>query len=107
MFRFHKNCLQIFGVSLEFQAGKVNAIEEINQVRNCILHNNAVIDEKAARICTRLNAYLGIKIPVSDEIFIEGMDSFADYFLVWIAALMHSPYLNEGLLPNAKNPFAE
>lgn len=105
VFKLHKNCLKIFGVSLEFQADKVNVIEEINQVRNCILHNNAVIDDKAARICTRLNVYLGLKIPASDKIFIDGMDSFAGYLLAWIAALMHSPYLNEELFADAKNPF--
>jgi hypothetical protein len=106
VFRLHKNCLKVFGISLEFQPDKVNTIEEINQIRNCILHNNAVIDDKAARICTRLNVYLGVKIPASDKIFTEGVDSFASYLLAWIAALMHSSYLNEALLPDSKNPFA-
>lgn len=101
----HKKILEIFGIKLEFPNDRARTIEELNQVRNCILHNQGAIDEKAINVCPRLTKYLGMPIPATDPLFTIALHILLNYTIAWIAALMFSPYLRDGLLKTAKNPF--
>lgn len=105
VFEIHKNCLNPFGIILEYPEIKREYIEEINQYRNCILHRQGVIDEKAIKICPKLTPLLGMPINLSDEHFNYLLELLPNYLLAWIAALMYSPYLKSSLLPETKNPF--
>jgi hypothetical protein len=102
----HKACFSAFGIVLEYPADRARVIEEVNQARNCILHNQGMVDERAAKICPRLVPYLGSPIPPTDPLFSVALTMLIDYTTAWIAALIHSPYLRAGLLAGAKNPFS-
>lgn len=102
----HKNCLKPFGVILEYPHPRCEYIEELNQYRNCILHRQGLIDEKAIKVCPKLTPYLGMPINLSDEHFYYLLELLPNYVLAWMAALMYSPYLSSPMLPESKNPYS-
>jgi len=102
----HRACLATFGIPLKYPVDRSVVIEELNQVRNSILHNQGVITSKAVQIAPRLNKYLGSTIPADDPIFAVSMVLLQDYTTAWIASLVHSPYLRSGLSSEAINPFS-
>ena len=100
VFEYHKTCLGYFEINLEYQPNKVNIIEEINQVRNCILHNQGKISNKAGQLCPRLNEMIGQKITHNDPLFIVSSEIILNYTVAWLWALYCSPYFS-GALNNA------
>jgi hypothetical protein len=102
---FHKLCFGALDIELIYPADRSRVIEELNQTRNCILHRQGTIDEKAAKLCPRLAQYVGSRISPTDPLFRIALKMLLDYTTACIAALVHSPYLRTGLLPSAKNPF--
>lgn len=101
----HKASFSTFGIVFEYPADYSRLIEELNQVRNCILHNQGTVDEKALKNCPRLVPYLGLPIPPTDPLFTVALTMLTDYTFAWIKALVHSPYLRNGLLAGAENSF--
>lgn len=102
----HRACFSTLGIPLEYPTDRSRAIEELNQVRNCILHHQGIIDNKAAAISPRLAQYLGVPIPPTDPLFSIALHMLHDYTTAWVAALIHSPYLSDALLPGVRNPFS-
>lgn len=102
----HRSCLAVFGIPFEYPADRSRVIEELNQVRNSILHSQGVITGRAVEISPRLSQYLGLAIPADDPVFTVAMTLLHDYTTAWIASLIHSPYLRTRLLPEAVNPFS-
>jgi hypothetical protein len=96
-----KEILAVFGVLLVYVDAKANKVEEINQIRNCILHRNGVIDKKAVTASPRLALYLDKRIPITDPIFIEFMPLLVDYSFALLSALVTSPCLRAGLVPGS------
>jgi len=102
----HKACFSTLGIKLEYPLDRARVIEELNQVRNCILHHRGTVDNKAATISPRLAQYLGLPIPPTDPLFAVALTMLHDYTTAWVAALVHSPYLSDGLRAEVKNPFS-
>lgn len=102
----HRLCLAVVGVKFDYPPDRAQIIEEMNQARNCILHTQGKVDKKAASICPRFSKYLGSFIPTDDPVFAVGLTMLSDYTLAWVAAFIHSHFLNAALLPEAKNPFS-
>lgn len=102
----HRTCFGALGIKLLYPTDRSRVIEELNQVRNCILHGQGTIDKKAATISPRLAQYVGLPIPSSDPLFAVALTMLHDYTTAWIAALVHSQYLNAGLKAGTKNPFS-
>lgn len=98
----HKASFSTFGIVFEYPADYSRLIEELNQTRNCILHNQGTVDEKAAKNCPRFGPYLGLPIPPTDPLFTVAQTMLADYTFAWIKALTYSPYLRNGLRSDAK-----
>lgn len=105
-FEKHRALLKIFEINLEFDKNKAVHVEEFNQIRNCILHNQGVIDNKAANTCPSLKSMVGQKIRIDDETFVNCVDSVRDYTLSWIFALIYSPYLVDAMKKDSKNPYS-
>lgn len=61
----HIAIFQFFDMPMAYPESYSELIEEINQIRNCILHRGGEIDAKAVTIAPRLKQYLGQKIPAS------------------------------------------
>jgi hypothetical protein len=102
----HKASFGALGIVFDYPADRSRVIEELNQVRNSILHSQGVITSRAVTISPRLAQYLGLAIPTSDPIFAVSLTMLHNYTTAWIASLVHSPYLNSGLISGAKNPFS-
>jgi hypothetical protein len=103
----HRRCFGIFGIELIYPSDRSCTIEALNQVRNCILHNQGKIDKKAVSISPQLSQYLNEKIPFTDPLFAMSMKTLVDYITAWIAALIHSHYLSAALKKDAANPFLQ
>jgi hypothetical protein len=101
IFEMQKEILAVFDVQLVYLDAKANKVEEINQIRNCILHRNGVIDKKAVTASPRLAQYLDKRIPITDPIFIEFMPLLVDYSFALLTALVTSPFLRAGLVPGS------
>ncbi len=102
----HRTCFGALGIELLYPADRSSVIEELNQVRNCILHGQGTIDRKAAAISPRLAQYVGSPMPSIDPLFAVALTMLHDYTTAWVAALVHSPYLSAGLKAGTKNPFS-
>ena len=102
----HRSIFSAVGLQFEYPADRSRVIEELNEVRNCILHNQGVVDQKAAGRSPRLAQYKDTPIPANDPVFVVAPRMIQDYTLAWVAALMHGPLLSAGLKADAKNPFA-
>lgn len=100
----HKALLALFDIPLAYPDSYAELIEEINQVRNCILHRNGVIDEKSATTCARLKQFQGKKMDKSDPIFKVYGTMLADYTLAWLTAVVRGPLLRNGLKEEARVP---
>lgn len=100
----HKAILALFDIPLAYPESYAELIEEMNQVRNCILHRNGSIDEKSASICPRLKQFIGKKMDSSDPLFKVYGVMLADYTFAWLRAVIQGPYLREGLKAEAKIP---
>lgn len=99
----HKASFSVFGIMLEYPADRASVIEELNQTRNCILHNQGAIDDKAAKICPRLVSYLGAPIPPSDPIFLAALEMLVDYTFAWVSAIVSCPYLGSSSIARIKS----
>jgi hypothetical protein len=100
----HQAMLALFDIPLAYPDSYSELIEEMNQVRNCILHRNGVIDEKSASICPRLKEFQDRKIDKSDPIFKVYGAMLADYTFAWLTAVTRGPHLRNGLKEEARVP---
>ena len=100
----HAAFLAALGVPFQYNEQHAGLIEEINQVRNCILHRQGQIDSKAVKVAPRLAKYLGKRIPANDELFTVFPTMLQNYTFTWLQALVFSDYLKAGLKPGVKNP---
>lgn len=94
--------LAVFGVRLEYAPEHSEVIEEINAVRNCILHRMGTIDQRAVNSAPRLSVHLGKRIPATDPIFTIAGTMIYDYTTAWLKALAYSPYLRDALKPELR-----
>lgn len=101
----HRSIFSAVGLQFDYPADRSRVIEELNEVRNCILHSQGVLDQKAAERSPRLAQYKGHPVPANDPVFMAAPLMIQNYTLAWVAALMHGPLLSAGLKPDAKNPF--
>ncbi len=102
----HRSIFSAVGLQFDYPADRSRVIEELNEVRNCILHSQGVLDQKAAERSPRLAQYKGHPVPANDPLFVTAPHMILNYTLAWVAALAHGPLLSAGLKPDAKNPFA-
>ena len=102
----HRSIFSAVGLQFDYPADRSRVIEELNEVRNCILHNQGVVDQKTANRSLRLAQYKDRPIPANDPVFVTAPLMIQNYTLAWVAALIHGPLLSAGLKPAAKNPFA-
>ena len=98
----HASFLGALGVPFTYPADHSGLIEEINQVRNCILHRQGRIDARACEYAPRLKEHLGKRIPATDPIFSVCSTMLTDYTFHWLRALVFSPYLNAALKPEIR-----
>lgn len=105
-FEYHKKCLSYFEINLEYQSEKVAVLKIINQIRNCILHNQDIVRQQDVLKCPSLSAYIGKRVPADESIFLDCLTWISDYTVAWISAIMHSPYCDGVMLKDAINPFA-
>lgn len=105
-FEYHKKCLSYFEINLEYPFERVTVLKIINQIRNCILHNQGIVRQQDVLKCPSLSAYIGKRIPADEPIFLDCLTWISDYTLAWISAVLYSPYCNGVMLKDAKSPFA-
>lgn len=89
----HKEILAVFDAPLSFSLEDSAKMEEMNGIRNCILHRNGCIDKKAVKSSSRLELYYGRRVPIDDPIFTQFPLLLFNYTAALLFAVVQSQYL--------------
>jgi hypothetical protein len=89
---FYIHLLGLFG--LRFRCGRhtLSKLEEINSVRNCILHRGGIIDNRAAKVGA-LRPFLGKQIPITRDRYLEYYDAIGDFLSEMMDGIGRSSYI--------------
>lgn len=89
---FYVQLLDHFEVKFNCSRHTLAKLEEINNVRNCILHRGGIIDDRAAQIGT-LRPYLGKQLPITQARYLEYYDAIGDFLGEMLRGVIASRYI--------------
>jgi len=90
--------LSVFGINIILYTSEVETLEEINSVRNCILHRGGIIDDKAAQSSSRLRRFYNKKINITNELYMEYYDAIGGFAQKLLNATLKSKYIKKSNL---------
>lgn len=85
--------LSTFGIKMHLDKGILDALSEINSVRNCLLHRGGFIDKKAAQESPNLLIFLDKEINISRERYLSYYDTVHKFVIALCGAIMSSHYI--------------
>lgn len=89
---FYVQLLGLFGVKFSCSRHTLSKLDEINCVRNCILHRGGIIDDRAAQI-DGLRPFLGTQFPTTQARYLEYYDAIGDFLKEMLNAVLASSYI--------------
>jgi hypothetical protein len=89
---FYVHLLGIFGIRLNCSRHTLSKLEEINNVRNSILHRGGIIDDRAAQSGS-LRPFLGKQFPVTQARYLEYFDAIGDFLKEMLNGVIASGYI--------------
>jgi hypothetical protein len=92
--RKHAFMFEVLGAQFMLDPQYWNSIDEIDSLRNVLLHNNGVVDDLAKTKAPRLSKYIGSVVPFTDPIFTVCSALLNDYVFRLLMTLMSLPYVN-------------
>jgi hypothetical protein len=92
---FYIKVLGLFGLTVSLGNHILSKLEEANCVRNCIMHRGGVIDSKAAQSVAALRPFLGRKLPITKQRYIEYYDAVGKLLGAIMDAAIASKYITK------------
>jgi hypothetical protein len=89
---FYVQLLDRFGVKFSCSRHTLSNLEEVNSVRNCILHRGGIIDNRAAQIGA-LRPYLGKQFPITKARYLVYYDAISDFVKEMMNGVLASSYV--------------
>lgn len=89
---FYVQLLDRFGIKFNCSRHTLSKLEEINEVRNCILHRGGIIDGRAAQIGA-LRPYLGKPLPITKARYLEYYEAIGDFVKEMMNGVLASSYI--------------
>lgn len=89
---FYVQLVGLFGVKVNCSRHTLSKLDEVNCVRNCILHRGAIIDDRAAQI-DGLRPFLGKQFPITQARYLEYYDAISDFLKEMLNAVLASSYI--------------
>lgn len=85
--------LRAVGVPISDDGLPVELLEEVNQLRNCILHRGGIIDRRAAEKAPGLSDQVGTKIVIDQDRYLEYYGAVTTYLIAMAEAATKSKHL--------------
>ncbi|MFH0998978.1 MAG: hypothetical protein V1844_26320 [Pseudomonadota bacterium] len=89
----YSKMLEIFGLNINCSLNTLEKLNEVNSVRNCLLHRGGFLDEKAIKECPLLKPYTGRKFIVSRKLYLEYYEAIEDFAKSFVHAAAKSKYV--------------
>ena len=86
--------LRLFEINIFINNQLISILDEINEVRNCILHNSGIINDKATMKVPNLKKYLNREILIDRDKFSEYFESVSNLSLAILESMPRSKYLH-------------
>lgn len=93
---FYVKLLGLFGLTFSLSNHVLSKLEEANCVRNCIVHRGGIIDSKAAQSVAALRPFLGKKISITKQRYLEYYDAIGKLLGAIMDAAIASKYITRG-----------
>jgi hypothetical protein len=91
--RKHAFLFEVLGGSFVLDPQYWNSVDEIDYLRNVLLHNNGFVDNFAQTKAPRLVIYAGGVVPVTDPLFKLSSGILNEYLFRLLMTLMSLPYV--------------
>jgi hypothetical protein len=85
--------LGLFDISFSCSGHTLSKLEEINSVRNCLLHRGGIIDDRAAQSVGALRPFLGQQIPITQARYLEYYDAVGTFLSAMMNGVIASPHI--------------
>jgi hypothetical protein len=91
--RKHAFLFETLGAKFVLDPGYWNSLDEIDYLRNVLLHKNGIVDDIAKTKAPRLEKYIGTVVPVIDPIFHVASTLINEYAFRLLMTLMTLSYV--------------
>ncbi len=98
---FYTRVLGLFGLTISLSNHALSKLEEANWVRNCLMHRGGIIDAKAAQSVATLRPFLGRKLPLTKQRYLEYHDAIGKLLGAIMEAAIASKYITAANGPSA------
>src|SRR5436305_1446042 len=85
--------LGLLDVSFTCSGHTLSKLEEINSVRNCLLHRGGIIDGRAAQSVGALRPFLGQQIPITQARYLEYYEAVNTFLSAMMGGVIASPHI--------------
>lgn len=90
---FYAKLLGLFGIKVSCSKHVLSKLEEVNSVRNCLLHRGGIIDERAAQSSGNLRPLLGKRISITTGRYMEYYAAAGDFIQEMLKGVIASSYI--------------
>jgi hypothetical protein len=84
---------ELFGIQFNCSKHVLSKLEEINAVRNCLLHRGGIIDDRAAQAVGALRSFLGKSIQITSPRYLEYYDAISTFLQAASNGVIKSKYI--------------
>lgn len=97
----YQKMLGLFGVTFSCSNHVLSKLEEINSVRNCLLHRGGIIDDKAAQSVGALRPLLGKQIPITSARYQDYYAAVSAFLQAMLNGVLGSSYVRAAPQPQS------
>lgn len=93
---FYIELFNLLGIKLNYSCHLLSKMEEINNVRNCLMHRGGIIDARAAQSVAALRPFLGKQMPITEARYLEYYDVITSFLQEMLKGLIASSHIQAG-----------
>jgi hypothetical protein len=90
---FYVKLLNLIGINIKCDSHAISKLEEINNVRNCLMHCGGIIDTRAAQSVTALQPFVGKQIVITQARYHEYFDAVSSFLIAMLNGAIASRYI--------------
>lgn len=83
----------LFGINVSCNRNVLAKMDEINSVRNCLMHRGGVIDDRAAKGVAALQPFIGKQMPITQARYHEYFDAISAFLVALCGGVTASSYI--------------
>ncbi|HCE67855.1 MAG TPA: hypothetical protein DER40_10145 [Geobacter sp.] len=94
---FYVKLLELLGINIKCDSQAICKLEEINNVRNCLMHRGGIIDARAAQSVSALQPFVGKQILITQARYHEYFDAVSSFLIAMLNGAAASKYSQQEL----------